>query len=54
MNNEHCYMSFQIDNYGNNYSIIVGIIVYIIGRFGLNLPIKLFKFTKHLVNYCIL
>tara|TARA_B110000285_G_scaffold33300_2_gene34876 strand:+ start:674 stop:1072 length:399 start_codon:yes stop_codon:yes gene_type:complete len=39
-----------ISNYGNNYSIIVGmifgILLSIIGRFGLDLPIKLFNFTK--------
>ena len=41
---------YIITNYGNNYSIIVGmvfgILLSIIGRFGLNLPIKLFNFTK--------
>jgi hypothetical protein len=41
---------YIIKNYGNNYSTIVGmvfgILLSIIGRFGLNLPIKLFNFTK--------
>lgn len=40
-----------ISNYGNNYSIIVGmgfgILLSVIGRFGLDLPIKLFGFTKN-------
>jgi hypothetical protein len=42
---------YIITNYGNNYSIIVGmalgILLSIIGRFGLDLPIKLFNFTKN-------
>lgn len=42
---------YIITNYGNNYSTIVGmvfgILLSIIGRFGLNLPIKLFNFTKN-------
>tara|TARA_B110000967_G_scaffold194991_1_gene224046 strand:+ start:230 stop:619 length:390 start_codon:yes stop_codon:yes gene_type:complete len=42
---------YIISNYGNNYSIIVGmvfgILLSIIGRFGLDLPIKLFNFTKN-------
>ena len=41
---------YIISKYGNNYSIIVGmvfgILLSIIGRFVLNLPIKLFDFTK--------
>mgnify|MGYP003969578877 FL=1 len=41
---------YIISKYGNNYSIIVGmvfgILLSIIGRFGLDLPIKLFNFTK--------
>lgn len=41
---------YIISNYGNNYSIIVGMVfgifLSIVGRFGLNLPIKLFNFTK--------
>ena len=39
-----------ISKYGNNSSIFVGILfgllLSIIGRFGLNLPIKLFNFNK--------
>lgn len=42
---------YIISNYGNNYSIIVGmgfgILLSIIGRFGLDLPIHLFDFTKN-------
>ena len=42
---------YIITDYGNNYSIIVGmlfgILLSIIGRFGLDLPIKLFNFTKN-------
>ena len=41
---------YIISNYNNNYSFIVGmifgILLSIIGRFGLDLPIKLFNFTK--------
>ena len=41
---------YIIEKYGNNYSLIVGIIfgilLSIIGRFCLDLPIKLFNFTK--------
>ena len=41
---------YIISNYGNNHSIIVGMVFGIllstIGRFGLDLPIKLFNFTK--------
>ena len=37
-------------NYGNNYSVIVGIVFGLllssIGRFGMDLPVKLFDFTK--------
>ena len=39
-----------VSNYGNNHSIIVGMVFGIllstIGRFGLDLPVKLFNFTK--------
>jgi hypothetical protein len=42
---------YIIRNYGNNYSIVVGVLFGIllssIGRFGLDLPIKLFNFTKN-------
>jgi hypothetical protein len=42
---------YIISNYGNNYSIIVGmvfgIMLSIIGRFGLDLPVKLFNFTTN-------
>jgi len=42
---------YIISNYGNNYSIIVGmvfgILLSIVGRFGLDLPVKLFNFTKN-------
>ena len=41
---------YIISKYGNNYSLFVGmvfgILLSIIGRFGLDLPIKLFNFTK--------
>lgn len=42
---------YIISNYGNNYSIVVGIVfgilLSIIGRFGLDLPTRLFNFTKN-------
>ena len=42
---------YIISKYGNNYSIIVGmvfgILLSIIGRFGLDLPIRLFNFTRN-------
>jgi hypothetical protein len=42
---------YIIKKYGDNYSIVVGMVLGIlfsvIGRFGLNLPIKLFDFTKN-------
>jgi|TARA_B110000967_G_scaffold146433_1_gene149891 membrane protein CcdC involved in cytochrome C biogenesis len=41
---------YTISNYGYYYSYIIGIIfgllLSIIGRFGLNLPVKIFNFTK--------
>jgi hypothetical protein len=42
---------YIISNYGNNHSIIVGtvfgMLLSTIGRFGLDLPIKLFNFRKN-------
>ena len=42
---------YIISKYGNNYSLVVGmvfgILLSIIGRFGLDLPVKLFNFTKN-------
>ena len=42
---------YIVSKYGNNYSLIVGMVfgmlLSIIGRFGLDLPIKLFNFTKN-------
>jgi len=47
---------YIISNYGNNYSIIVGmvfgILLSIIGRFCLDLPIKLFDFTNNTSYIC--
>jgi len=41
---------YIVSNYGNHYSIVVGMVVGLlfssIGRFGLDLPIQLFDFTK--------
>jgi len=42
---------YIIQNYGNNYSIgvgmVFGILLSIIGRFGLDLPVKLFNLTTN-------